>query len=204
MESLRDDGNAAIVGTYKGDGAASYFDLNTTNRQLVDNRVEEICIATRVLSISSNKKFSASKQELKNDLVKGKDNYPRTIPGVLNFLANHVLSSNKTSYTNKNETIFINNEDTQSEPASRRDVVSKTCTYWENGTCDYKEKHKWSACPRNQFSKNLKKKCNDKGEIIMCTIEEMESFLDFDDDDLESENENDDNSDNMDNIKQSI
>ena len=34
----------------------------------------------------------------------------------------------------------------------------------------------------------------------MCTIEEMESFLDFDGDDLYSENENDEDNDNMDNI----
>ena len=42
----------------------------------------------------------------------------------------------------------------------------------------------WSGCPRNPYSKNHKKKCNDKGELIMCTIEEMNDMLKYDYDDL--------------------
>ena len=41
--------------------------------------------------ISSNKNFAASKQELRNDIVKGKDNYPRTVVGVLKYLQFHSL-----------------------------------------------------------------------------------------------------------------
>jgi len=63
--------------------------LNTSTRELVNERAEEIFIATRMLLLASNKKFAASKQELKNDLVKGKDNYPRTITNMLNFLDTH-------------------------------------------------------------------------------------------------------------------
>jgi len=50
-----------------------YFDMSEVERKLVDNMAEEICLSTRFLSLSSNKLHGASKQELKNDLVKGDD-----------------------------------------------------------------------------------------------------------------------------------
>lgn len=78
-------------GKYK-DG--DYFNLTNSERNLVDKRAEEICIATRLLSLSSNKKFSGSKQELRNDLLKGKDNYLRAIDGVLKSLNFHNLHAN--------------------------------------------------------------------------------------------------------------
>jgi len=63
-----------------------YFTLSNDHRDLVNEKAEEICIATRLLHLSSNKKLFASKKELCNDLVKGKDNYPRTVAGVMKFL----------------------------------------------------------------------------------------------------------------------
>ena len=86
--------NGTIV--YKGkyiDGG--YFKLTGDHRDLVDERTEDICIATKLLSLSSNKKFGGSKQELRNDLVKEKYNYPRTVLGVLKFLQFHNLQADK-------------------------------------------------------------------------------------------------------------
>lgn len=65
------------------------------HRELVNEKVEEICITTRLLSLSSNKKFGASKQEFRNDLVKEKDNYPHTASNVLKFLHFHSLQADK-------------------------------------------------------------------------------------------------------------
>ena len=51
-------------------------------------------IATRLFSLSSNKKFAASKQQLWNDLAKGMDNQPRTVAGYLKHLKFHILYAN--------------------------------------------------------------------------------------------------------------
>ena len=88
MMMLRKEGIIVYKGNYKDGG---YFQLREEHRELVDERAEDICIATRLLSLSSNKKFAASKQELHEDLVKGKNNYPRTLSGVLKYLKLHTL-----------------------------------------------------------------------------------------------------------------
>ena len=72
MKMLHTKGEISQTSKYK-DGV--YFRLNENERYLVNDRADEICIATRLLSLSSNKKFAAGKQELRKDLVKGKDNY---------------------------------------------------------------------------------------------------------------------------------
>ena len=61
---------------------------------MVDTDEEEICVATRLLLLSSNVIFSARKQKIKNDSVKGKDNYYCTVFRVLKFLWFHSLHSN--------------------------------------------------------------------------------------------------------------
>ena len=110
MKITKTEGTIIYTGARYKDG--SYFKLNKASIEMIDERAEEICIVTRLLSLSSNKKFSASKQELKNDLVKGKDNYPRTIPAVLNFIENHSLASNKSNaHIPKNETAFVTDGD---------------------------------------------------------------------------------------------
>lgn len=53
-----------------------------------------MCIATRLLSLLSNKKFAASKQQLWNNLDKGVDNQPRTVAGVLKHLKFHSVYAN--------------------------------------------------------------------------------------------------------------
>lgn len=91
ISTLAKEGLISKGGKFK-DG--TYFDLDNAERELVNDKAEETCIATRLLSLSSNKKFSASKQELRNDLVKGKGNYPRTVSGVLKYLHFHSLRDN--------------------------------------------------------------------------------------------------------------
>ena len=74
MEELYADGEISKVVKYK---EVVYFILSNAERKLVNARAEEICISTRLLSLSSNNKFAASKQELRNNLVKGE----KTTPG---------------------------------------------------------------------------------------------------------------------------
>ena len=66
------------------DGA--YFKMTDDQRKLVDEKTDEICLSTRSLSLSSNTLHSQSKQELKNDVIKVDDKYPRTVIFALNFL----------------------------------------------------------------------------------------------------------------------
>lgn len=156
---------------------------------MVDQLAEEICIATRLLSLASNKKFAASKQELRNDLVKGKDNYPRTVAGVMKFLqfhnlkANNDLPSPQTPGKKEVETAFITEGD--GTPPDNKDQKSNVCGYWKKGECEFKEEHTWSECPRNKYSKNKDKKCDEKGQLLLCTVDEFLEDLQYNDDDLE-------------------
>ena len=51
-------GDMANQGTYK-DG--TYFELNQDERSMMNEKVEEVCLATRFLSFSNNKLYSQSK-----------------------------------------------------------------------------------------------------------------------------------------------
>ena len=73
MKQLHSDGKINSSGLYKDN---THLHLDKAGRGRVNNLAEEICISTRLLSLASDKKYGASKQELKNNLVKGKDNYP--------------------------------------------------------------------------------------------------------------------------------
>ena len=42
----------------------------------------------------------------------------------------------------------------------------------------------WIECPRNDYSRNNGKKCNEKGELILCTVEEFEEDITYIDEDL--------------------
>ena len=88
MNMLHTEGEISQTEKYKD---SVYFRFNKNGRSIVNDRTEEIYIATRLLFLSSNKNFAASKQELRNDIVKGKDNYPRTVVGVLKYLQFHSL-----------------------------------------------------------------------------------------------------------------
>ena len=88
IEHLFNEGTISKGEKFK-EGA--YYKLSDAKRSSVDSMAEEICMSTRVISLSNNKLHYESKQELKNDKIKGKDNYPRTIAGVLNFLQYHNL-----------------------------------------------------------------------------------------------------------------
>jgi len=82
IEHIYKGGKISKDGKFK-DG--TYYSLSKEEKELVDEMVGEICLSTIFLSLSSNKLHFESKQELKNDKIKGKDKYPRTIAGVLNF-----------------------------------------------------------------------------------------------------------------------
>ena len=58
ISTLVKEGLISKGGKFK-DG--TYFDLDNTERDLVHDKAEDICITTRLLSLPSNKKFSASK-----------------------------------------------------------------------------------------------------------------------------------------------
>ena len=82
------------------------------------------------------------------------------------------------------ETTFVTDGDNDGKSRKPGDMKSTTCKYWENGTCDWKEEYLWSQCPKNPYSKNYRKESNDKGELMLCTITEIEDGLRFNDDDL--------------------
>ena len=88
IAEISSTGEMMKTGTYK---SGTYFQLKDDEINLVDYRSEEIFLSTRLLFLSSNKLPYQSKQELKNNLTKGDDNYPRTISGCLNFLQHHSL-----------------------------------------------------------------------------------------------------------------
>ena len=112
MKTLKAEGKISDTGTYE-DG--TYFQLPNGDRTLVDNMAEEICLSTRFLSLASNKLHSASKQELRNDMVKGEDKYPRTIAATLRFLRYHNLRGKtavgKDGKRVRNETAFAQQGD---------------------------------------------------------------------------------------------
>ena len=149
---------------------------------------EEICLSTRFLSLASNTLHAASKQELRNDMVKGEDKYPRTISATLRFLQYHNLRgkqlSNKSNKKGRSETAFAqqdeedDNEGEKTPPQNK----SKLCGFWRDGTCEFKTKHTWKECPKNRWGVNFGKEVDDKGELILCTIDEVKDILDEDND----------------------
>ena len=111
----------------------TYFQLTTDERALVDDVAEEICLSTRFLALFSNKLHVASKQELKNDLVKGDDKYPRTISATMNFLQHHSLRNknmqhfeNHKGNQNRLENSFAQNGEENGEEKMVK-KVSQTC-----------------------------------------------------------------------------
>ena len=71
-----------------------YYELDNDERKCANKMAEEICLSTRFLSLSNNKLNYASKQELKNDKIRGKDNYHRTIS-----IFSAITSRTKSRYT---------------------------------------------------------------------------------------------------------
>ena len=181
MKELYNEGKITKSGTFD-DG--SYFRLTPAERKTVDRMAEEICLSVRFLSLSSNALHSSSKQELRNDMVKGEDKYPRTIAATLRFLQYHNLRGkqvkNKNRYHNKNETAFAqqddkDDDDSEGPPSQSK---SKICGGWRDGKCPYKKKHTWKECPRNRWGINFNKEVDDKGELILCTVAELEEAID--------------------------
>ena len=108
-------------------------------------------------------------------------NYPLIISGVLNFLQCHSLQKQLNI-----EIAFVTDgdKDESGQTLKLHERENTVCRYWEEGTCKVKTKHNWSECPKNRYSKNRGKEVNEKGELILCTIEEITNDLEFNDDDL--------------------
>jgi len=143
MKTLFKEGKITKGGSYK-DGP--YFTLVDDERKIVDSMAEDICLFTRLLS--SNRLHSASKQELRNDLIKGDDKYPTTIANTTTFLQYHNLM-NKNMQSEKqrerrSEASFAPNDDEGDELATNvLKRVSATCRQWKDGKCAFKKKHTW-------------------------------------------------------------
>ena len=60
-------------------------------------------------------------------------------------------------------------------PAQAR---SKICEQWRTGTCSYKKMHTWKECPNNKWGINAGKEVDGDGDIILCTIANLEEILD--------------------------
>ena len=192
MTSLHKSGiiDNADFGTYKD---WSYFALDPSVRKQVDEKEEESCLATRFLSLLSDKLHRQSKQELKNDLIKGDDKYPRNIAAALNFLQYHSLRGHgglprnqKGTLETDSETVFVQNntKDDGEEDAERRPrAVSQTCRDFDNGTCAFKTRHTWKNWPQNKWGPNHGKSCNSEGAFIMCTLGDFEAYAELSQDD---------------------
>ena len=64
----------------------TYFELTNDERKKVDKLAKENFLTTRFLSLASDVLHYKSKQEVKNDMVKGGNKYPQIIAATLNFL----------------------------------------------------------------------------------------------------------------------
>jgi len=151
IEHLYKGGKTSKDGKFK-DG--TYYSLPKEDKEIAEEMEEEICLSKRFLSLSSNKLHFESKQELKNDKIRGKDKYPRTIAGVLNFLQYHNLrgkatprnrTQNKGKYI---DTMFAHDGEEEDEKDHKdkgggNQVPSATCKDFDAGTCAYKTKHIW-------------------------------------------------------------
>ena len=186
MKTLHKQGKISQGGTYK---EGTYFKLTADEREMVDDMAEEICLSTRFLSSSSDRLYSASKQELKNDLVKGDDKYPRTMSSTINFLQYHSLHNKNNAFQGKyrgnadlKDASFT--QDGEEESGTKTRKVSQTCKQWVDDTCAYKKKHTWKECPSNIWGINKGKVVDDKGQLLLCTLAEFEDALVFNDDDL--------------------
>ena len=187
MQSLYDAKDISHGGTFKDD---KYHKLDEDERKMVEDKAAEICIATRFLSLSSDKLHSASKQEMKNDVVKGKNNYPTTIAGVIHFLQYHNLKrSSDNNYDKDNDNMLLAQEGKEEQDGQKKSRITakeKPCRKSENGTCRYKIPHNWNECPDNPYGINKGKEVDEKGHLMctVCTADEFTNVLDFDDGDL--------------------
>ena len=87
MNTLEREGLVSRSGKYD----ENYFKLSEDERILVNAKFEEVFLSSRMLSLACNKSHYRSKQELQNDLVQGKNNYPTTFDDVIKFLSHHSL-----------------------------------------------------------------------------------------------------------------
>ena len=179
MKRLEAEGFISSSGKYD----PVYFNLSSDERSLVDTRSEEIFLSSRMLSLACNTAHFSSKQELQNDLVKGKDNYPTTTAEVMNFLSNHSLKDRnpKGRYPreglNKREIAFAQRGEEEKPKGAKKKAM---CREYEDGTCKYKKPHVWKECPFNKYGTNKDKTVDASGELVCCNVDEFAMMMQLD------------------------
>ena len=88
IKVLYAEGKISSGGTFNN---GDYYKLSSDDKILVNNLTEDICLSVWFLSLANDKVHGTSIQELKNDMIKGENNFPRTMTGTLNFLEHHSL-----------------------------------------------------------------------------------------------------------------
>lgn len=78
--------------------------------------------------------------------------------------------------------------DCDNTPPEQVQKKSFLCKKWIDGECQYKSRHLWSECPSNQYSKNKGKKIDEKGELMLCTVEEFVEEMTYNDEYLDTAN----------------
>ena len=173
LKALHNSNHIPSVGTYKG---GDYSKLDNATRQLVDEKAEVIWLATRFLSLSSNNLHCHSKQDIKRNMIKGGDNYPRNIVSVLSFLHHHSLPGNGHQDHNGitpglKETTFtqVVDEEPKKEFENRVSVMWRA---FEKEECPYKTQYTWTLCPHphKNIGPNFGKTCNANGDFVLCTL----------------------------------
>ena len=143
IKHLHSNGKISKSGKYSN---GVYFNITDNERKLVDKMAEEICLSTRFLALSCDAVHYKSKQELKNDMVKGDNKYPRTMASTLHFLQYHSLRNNNAlgeEHRNKVDITLAQGEEEKGEidksedkkPKGEANMVSKRCSKHKDGKC---------------------------------------------------------------------
>lgn len=135
----------------------TYFSVNVSERSLVDEKAEAICLATRFISLSSNKLHYHSTQELKTDIIKGGGKCIRTISAALNFLQHYNIRGYSNNPKQGKQSPIFNEEiifatDAEKESGGGGGGVKRRLAW--RGACPYKKKYSWKECPFIPLSLN--------------------------------------------------
>lgn len=171
----------AQSGSYK-DG--THFKLNNDERALDDAMPEEICLSTGFLSLSSNKFHYTSKQELKNNLIKGDNKYPCIIANTIVFFQYNNLRNKATHLNDRHmdiqyDALFA--QDGVNVGDIHKPLLNVICRGFEDSACEYKKRHTWKEYLSNQLGINKGKLCTKKGKLVLCTVSKFEESLEFTD-----------------------
>lgn len=168
MKKLHADRRISKGGTFQ-DG--TYFELLTSEKNLVNKMAEEVCLSTRFISLTCNEIHSWSKQELLNDMVKGDNKYPQTMAASLHFLQYHTLRNNgfnrHTKSQDQGHTLAQDDDSKKVVGGGKPSMASKPCGKHKDGTCPYKVPHILKESPTNKWGINKDKTVIDDGATLL-------------------------------------